>query len=232
MTRHVWGERQRARESTSRCSSSRPISTPISSPGRRHSTVPAIPPPLKDVTVDGGPLAPICPSGDTCPACFNGYAGDIEVDADIEMQLAVAPAARQLFVYNAPNDFTGQTELDEYTRIAKDNLADVISSSWAVCEQDVTAGYVQAENLIFEQMALQGQSMFGARRGHGRVLVHPQRRNHRPRRTRSAGPALGDECGRYLVRYIQPGDANPNPSYPTWRGIRLELPQPVQRERR
>ena len=88
---------------------------------------PGYTPPLEDITVDGGPLAPVCPSGDTCPPNFNGYAGDIEVDADIETQLAVAPDARQLLVYNAPNDFTGQTELDEYTRIAKDNLADVRS---------------------------------------------------------------------------------------------------------
>ncbi|MBS0421323.1 MAG: S8/S53 family peptidase [Proteobacteria bacterium] len=119
-------------------------------------------PPLVDINVDGGPLAPQCPAGDTCPPNFNGYAGDIEVDADIEIQLAVSPAAKHILVYNAPNDFTGQTELDEYTRIAHDNLADVVSSSWAVCEQDVSAGYVQAENVIFQQMALQGQSVFGA----------------------------------------------------------------------
>ncbi|MGA9389901.1 MAG: S53 family peptidase [Candidatus Sulfotelmatobacter sp.] len=119
-------------------------------------------PPLVDITVDGGPLSPICPTGDTCPPSFNGYAGDIEVDADIEMQLAIAPAARHLFVYNAPNDFTGQTELDEYTQIANDNIADAISSSWSVCENDAGAAYAQAENLVFEQMAAQGQSMFGA----------------------------------------------------------------------
>ncbi len=101
-------------------------------------------PPLVDVNVDGGPLNPICPVGDVCPPNFNGYAGDIEVDADIEMQLAVSPAAKHILVYNAPNDFNGQTELDEYTRIAQDNTADVVSSSWSVCEQDVPAGYVQA----------------------------------------------------------------------------------------
>jgi subtilase family serine protease len=32
----------------------------------------------------------------------------------------------------------------------------------AVCEQDVTAAYAQAENVIFEKMAMQGQSVFGA----------------------------------------------------------------------
>jgi subtilase family serine protease len=119
-------------------------------------------PPLKNVLIDGGPLNPICPPGDTCPPDFNGYAGDIEVDADIQMQLTIAPDVRHLIVYNAPNDFTGQTELDEYTAIANADRADVVSSSWAVCENDVTAPYVQAENMVFEQMAAQGQSMFGA----------------------------------------------------------------------
>jgi subtilase family serine protease len=119
-------------------------------------------PPLVDINVDGGPLNPICPAGDQCPPDFNGYAGDVEVNADIQIQLAISPAVRHLLVYNAPNDFTGQTELDEYTRIANDDTADSISSSWAVCENDASAGLVQAENTIFEQMAAQGQSLFGA----------------------------------------------------------------------
>jgi subtilase family serine protease len=170
-------------------------------------------PPLVDVTVDGGPLAPICPAGDTCPASFNGYAGDIEVDADIEIQLAVAPAARHLFVYNAPNDFTGQTELDEYTQIAKDNIADVISSSWSVCEQDVSAAYVQAENLVFEQMALQGQSMFGAEGDTGAFSCI--------RSDGTTGLAVLDPPAQPWVTSVggtsfetfNP-NANPNPSYP------------------
>jgi len=119
-------------------------------------------PPLRDINVDGGPLHPKCPAGDTCPAGINGYSGDIEVDADIETQLAVAPDAAHLLVYNAPNDYTGQTELDEYARIADDDAAESVSSSWGECENDEPAGYVRAENLIFEQMAMQGQSMFGA----------------------------------------------------------------------
>jgi subtilase family serine protease len=119
-------------------------------------------PPLTDVNVDGGPLTPQCPTGDVCPADANGFSGDIEVDADIEMQLAIAPDVSHLIVYNAPNDETGQTELDEWTAIANDNQAETISSSWAVCENDVTASYVQAENTVFEQMAMQGQSVFGA----------------------------------------------------------------------
>jgi kumamolisin len=119
-------------------------------------------PPLENVNVDGGPLHPVCPAGDTCPASAEGYAGDIEVDADIEQQLAVAPDVSHLIVYNAPNDETGQTELDEYTAIANADAASVVSSSWAECENDAGATLVQAENTVFEQMALQGQSVFSS----------------------------------------------------------------------
>jgi subtilase family serine protease len=119
-------------------------------------------PHLVDVNVDGGPLNPSCPTGDTCPPEFNGYAGDIEVDADIQMQIAMSPANKHIVVYNAPNDFTGQTSLDEWVRIANDDRAAVVSSSWAICESDAGAGFVQAENILFVQMALQGQSVFGA----------------------------------------------------------------------
>jgi kumamolisin len=119
-------------------------------------------PPLVDVTIDGGPLNPQCPAGDQCPPTANGYAGDIEVAADIEIQLAIAPDVSHLIVYNAPNDMTGQTALDEYAAIAQANVADSVSSSWSVCENDVTAGYAQAENTVFRQMAAQGQAMFGA----------------------------------------------------------------------
>jgi subtilase family serine protease len=117
-------------------------------------------PRLVDINVDGGPLAPDttqCPTGDTC---FYGYNGDIEVEADIEQDLSVAPDTNSVLVYNAPNDDTGQTELDEYTTIANQDVADSVSSSWAVCEPDAGLAFAQAENLVFEQMAAQGQSMF------------------------------------------------------------------------
>jgi kumamolisin len=122
---------------------------------------PSYTPRLSNVNVDGGPLNPVCPAGDSCPPAFESYAGDIEVAADIETTLAVAKDSH-VIVYNAPNDETGQTELDEYTTIANQDRADTVSSSWGVCENDVTAGYVQAENTIFEQMAFQGQSMFSS----------------------------------------------------------------------
>src|ERR1700749_1238327 len=129
---------------------------------------PSYTPPLVDVNVDGGPLHPECPTGDQCPPQFESYAGDIEVDADIETQIAIDPDVSHLIVYNAPNDFTGQTELDEWSAIAKANVADSVSSSWAICENDAGAAYVQAENTIFRQMAAQGQAGFGGGGGPGR----------------------------------------------------------------
>ena len=117
-------------------------------------------PPLVNIPVDGGPLTPDCPAGDTCP--FPPYDGDVEVVADIEQTLAVAPAVKHILVYDAPNDYTGQTELDEYNAIAQQDVADTTSSSWGECENDAGAAYAQAENQVFEQMAAQGQSIFSA----------------------------------------------------------------------
>ncbi len=117
-------------------------------------------PRITNIPTDGGPLTDAdCPKGDTC---VDGYGGDIEVEADIEQVLAVAPDLSDLEVYNAPNDFTGATELDEYTNIANQDSASSISSSWGVCEPDAGLGYAEAENLVFEQMASQGQSMFSS----------------------------------------------------------------------
>ncbi len=173
---------------------------------------PVYAPPLVDIAVDGGPLAPICPVGDECPPAYNGYSGDIEVAADIEITLALAPAARSLLVYNAPNDYTGQTELDEYTYIAAQDNADVISSSWAACENDVGAAYVQAENVVFEQMAAQGQSMFGAEgdtgafeciRSDGTTIVNLLDPPAQPWVTSVGGTSFDANP-----------NVNPNPSYP------------------
>ncbi len=169
-------------------------------------------PKLTDITIDGGPLAPVCPAGDTCPAQYNGYANDVEVDADIEMTLAVAKDASVL-VYNAPNDYSGQTELDEYSAIANQDIASTVSSSWGVCENDITAGYAQAENTIFEQMALQGQSVFnsagdtgafGCIRSDGTTIVDQADPASQPWVTSVGGTSLeGDNPG-----------TSPDPRYP------------------
>ena len=132
--------------------------------------------------------------------------------ADIENTLAVAKDSH-VIVYNAPNDETGQTELDEYTTIANQDTADTVSSSWGLCENDVTAGYVQAENTIFEQMASQGQSMFGASgdtgafgciRSDGTTIVNVNDPSSQPWVTSVGGTSLQSD---------NPG-TNPNPGPP------------------
>jgi len=170
-------------------------------------------PPLANVLVDGGPLNPQCPAGDSCPPDINGYASDFEANGDIELELTIAPGLRHLIVYNAPNDATGQTALDEYTAMASDDTAATISSSYSVCENDVTAAYVQSENVVFEQMALQGQSMFadnqddgafGCIRSDGTDIVDVQDPSSQPWVTSVGGTSLESD---------NPG-TDPRPAYP------------------
>ncbi len=171
---------------------------------------------LVDINVDGGPLAPNtsqCPVGDTC---FYGYGGDIEVEADIEQDLTIAPDANSFLVYNAPNDETGQTELDEYATIANQDKADSISSSWAICEPDAGLAYAQAENVMFEQMAAQGQSMFSSSGDTGafECIRDGTFSDYAP--LQSLDPASQPwvtSTGGTSFTSFDPGD-NPSPSYP------------------
>jgi subtilase family serine protease len=173
-------------------------------------------PRLTDINVDGGPLAPNtsrCPTGDTC---YYGYGGDIEVEADIEQDLTISPDANSVLVYNAPNDVTGQTELDEYATIANQDKADSVSSSWAVCEPDAGLGYAEAENLIFEQMAAQGQSIFASSGDTGafECIRDGTFSDYAP--LESLDPASQPwvtSAGGTSFESFDPG-SNPNPSYP------------------
>jgi subtilase family serine protease len=174
-------------------------------------------PRLVDINVDGGPLAPNtsqCPTGDTC---FYGYGGDEEVEADIEQDLTVAPDASSVLVYNAPNDETGQTELDEYATIANQDIADSVSSSWAECEPDVGLGYAEAENTLFEQMAAQGQSMFSSSGDTGafECIRDGTFSDWAPLETLDpASQPWVTSTGGTSFTSFDPGD-NPSPSYPS-----------------
>jgi subtilase family serine protease len=169
-------------------------------------------PPLVNIYIDGGSASPICPTGDTCDPNF--YDNDIEVDADIEMTLDIAPDVSHLLVYDAPNDAEGITELDEYSAIADQDIADTVSSSYGMCENDAGAAYAEAENTIFEQMALQGQSMFSSagdsgafsciRDGTG-TMLNVSDPSSQPWVTSVGGTSLESD---------NPG-ANQHPSYPT-----------------
>lgn len=113
------------------------------------------PPSLKNVLIDG----------------FNGTpsggqdSGSTEVTLDIEMAVGVAPGASSIMVYEAPpptNASFESEEIDVYTRIANDNLAKTVSTSWGAPENEIQTATANAENTAFMQMAAQGQSMFAA----------------------------------------------------------------------
>jgi kumamolisin len=110
----------------------------------RYYNLPAVP--LTNVLVDG----------------YSGRAGSgaSEVTLDIELQNALAPGASKIIVYEGPNTNTGV--VDTYNRIATDNLAKQISTSWGLSEGQSSSSVINSENSAFMQMAAQGQSIYAA----------------------------------------------------------------------
>ena len=96
------------------------------------------------VNVDGGPLA---------------NAGVGEADVDIEQVVSLAPDARVL-VYQGPNN--GPGGYDTYASIIDHDQAKVISTSWGLCEHLTGSVTAQAENTLFEEAAVQGQTIVAA----------------------------------------------------------------------
>jgi len=92
---------------------------------------------------------------------FNGSAGSgaIEVELDMEVVSAIAPHAAQL-IYEGPN--TTQGVNDTYNKIVTDNRAQVMSTSWGLCEQNSGNSELQTLDGIFSQGASQGISFFAA----------------------------------------------------------------------
>jgi subtilase family serine protease len=86
-------------------------------------------------------------------------AGQGEAALDIEDIIGLAPKAA-VKVYQGPNSNAGL--LAVYNKIATDDIAKVMSSSWGQCESQSSATLLNAENTIFQQAATQGQSLFAA----------------------------------------------------------------------
>ena len=103
--------------------------------------------PVQNVLVDGAAGTP-------------GSGAD-EPTLDIELALALTPGLSRILVYETPNG-TDANILDGYNRIATDNFAKQISTSWGSPESQNSQALLQGENTIFQQMAAQGQSIFSA----------------------------------------------------------------------
>lgn len=103
---------------------------------------------VSNVTVDGGSGSPDSDS--------------IEDVLDIEDVIGLAPQA-SIHVYEGPNTDNGV--YDTYNQIVTDDTAQVISTSWGECEEQMpTSGSdtPAAENTLFQEAASQGQSVFAA----------------------------------------------------------------------
>ncbi len=87
-----------------------------------------------------------------------------EVTSDIEVSLGLSPGTSIKVYETSQNDPANFLAL--YQRIADDNTAQVVSTSWGVCEGYYVApadrSEIDAENTVFSQMALQGQTMVAA----------------------------------------------------------------------
>ncbi|MGH9093254.1 MAG: IPT/TIG domain-containing protein, partial [Acidimicrobiales bacterium] len=104
--------------------------------------------PLRTVAVDGG---------------AGSGPGSGEAALDIEEVSAMAPGAG-LVVYEGPNRTTSGP-VDTFDRIATDDAAQVVSTSWGQCEPQNTptrGGNAPVENEIFAEMAAQGQTVVAA----------------------------------------------------------------------
>jgi kumamolisin len=106
-------------------------------------------PSIRRVRIDGG--TSVAASG----------AGTLEVTADVEVVAAMAPRASVL-VYEAPLAGGDQSIVDTYGAIAQQDRAQVVSSSWGGCEPLAGAPVIRIEAQLFQEMALQGQSMMAA----------------------------------------------------------------------
>jgi hypothetical protein len=107
-----------------------------------------IDPSVRNVNVDGGPGA---------------GPGSGEAALDIEMAASLSPQST-IAVYQgvAAAEATDASMLDIFQKIAQDDVAKVVSTSWGQCESSANPGLINAENTVFEQMATQGQSVFAA----------------------------------------------------------------------
>ena len=84
-------------------------------------------------------------------------AGPLEVTLDVELAIALSPNISQLIVYE------GTSFVNIYNRIASDNFAQQVSTSWySGRDIDVSSSITNGEFFAFKQMAMQGQTLYAA----------------------------------------------------------------------
>ena len=99
--------------------------------------------PLQNVLIDGATGSP------------SHSGGEVEVSLDIEMAISMATNLSKVIIYEAPD---ASPFVDLLSQMANDNLAKQLSCSWYVADGPAEP----AADVIFQQMAAQGQSFFSA----------------------------------------------------------------------
>lgn len=93
-------------------------------------------------------------------AAFNTPDDQAEATLDAEMALALTPNLSSVQVYLCPNTDAGV--LAGYSRIANDNTAAQVSTSWGLAETKLSRATLNSEYTIFKQMAAQGQALLAS----------------------------------------------------------------------
>jgi subtilase family serine protease len=119
-------------------------------------------------------------------------AGSGEAALDIEDVIGLAPAAT-IDVYQEPNGGDADT-LDVYSRIMDDDVDQVVSISWGVCELDSDSSLIASEQSIFEQAATQGQTVFVAAGDNGSTDCYGD-----PTTTNRSTPSVRDPASQPYV---------------------------------
>jgi subtilase family serine protease len=91
-------------------------------------------------------------------------AGSGEAAFDIEQIIGLAPRAN-VIVYQGPNsnsDNPGSGPYDIFAAMISQDKVSIISNSWGECEAQEGATDARAENTLFEEAAIQGQSVLSA----------------------------------------------------------------------
>jgi hypothetical protein len=83
----------------------------------------------------------------------------VEPVLDIEEIIGLAPRAN-IVVYQGPD--TGTGAWDTVNKIVSQDVAKVISISWGLCELAGYGAYYDEENILFQEAAAQGQSIFAS----------------------------------------------------------------------
>ncbi|HVA89024.1 MAG TPA: S53 family peptidase [Chloroflexota bacterium] len=88
---------------------------------------------------------------------------NVEATVDIELLSAAAPGA-VIDVWDAPHDSDGQGLIDAYGDVASDPTVNVLGLTWVTCEPTAAGipGFLEAEHLLFAQMAAQGTTIVSA----------------------------------------------------------------------